>query len=103
MSYQARLLHMLGEVYSVQATGLGRFLLTSRGRATELIADEVDVAACAKEFAESGLQALGEIGGDPSGEVAGIGLLSIHIEERIESDESVSRVVVHPDGITWRY
>lgn len=103
MSYQDRLLHTLSDVYSVQRTGHGGFLLHSRGRATELIADEADVAARTKMLAPDGLAVLGAVGGDASGETAAMGLLAIHIEETIESDESVTRVVVHPDGITWEH
>ena len=105
MSYQARLVSALQEVLVVERVNRDQFLLRAEGAAEEasvlVTADEFEVSDRVRTLAKDALEALGEVGGDPSGESAGVGLLAIHVEELIASKPDVTKVVITSAGLEY--
>ena len=64
-----------------------------------LVVSARSASARAEALAHDGLAALGEVGGDATGLIAGVGLLAIHIEEVIDSDPDVTRITVGESGL----
>lgn len=103
MSYQARLIAALREGFVIDSVGSSEFRLRQMGASGDdfvrLIAEEAEVSARVKSMTGDALEALGEVGGDASGETAAVGLLAVHVEELIAADPDVTRVVVTPVGL----
>ncbi len=101
--YQRQLVAVLRDVYVVESAGADSFLLRPSERRSDrsvnLNAAEADVAAQVTSMSGDALEALGAVGEDSTGRTAAVGLLAIHIEELIESDEAVARVEVTPTGL----
>ena len=101
MSLRDRLIAMLRDTFEVQHAGDADLAVTARGRVIPLRASEPDLAAFASAHTDDGLAALGEVGDDPTGTIAALALLSVHIEEAIEvsHDRPVARLRVGVDGL----
>lgn len=100
---QDRLAMMLRGVFEVEQVGADDFLLKRRsGAPVRLITSELALSDYAKKNASDGLMALGDVGDDKTGEVAALGLLSVHIEESIEAggDLPVTLLTITNQGLS---
>ena len=103
MDARSRLLDALRQARDVEPNGSDSFRLSVRADAARppvvLVVSARSASARAEALAHDGLAALGEVGGDATGLIAGVGLLAIHIEEVIDSDPDVTRITVGESGL----
>ncbi|OYC98393.1 hypothetical protein CI089_07965 [Microbacterium sp. Yaish 1] len=100
VSHRKKLEATLSEAFRLDNVDDQGFLLSRPGGPpVQVMASEEDVAAMARMMAADALLALGEIDDDPSGGMAAVGLLGIHVEELIASQPTVAVVRVTPTGL----
>ncbi|WP_426325475.1 hypothetical protein [Microbacterium sp. E-13] len=105
MGLQQRLVEMLCESFAVERAGADELILqrdwdTNRAP-VRLVASEASLADYAAKNATDGLAALGEVGDDPTGALAALALLSVHIEETlaVPQGEAVTVLRVGSGGL----
>ena len=100
MTYRTKLETALSEAFGIEhPDDHGFFLRRTSGPPVRVVAAEQDVAARARAIAPDALLALGEIDDDPSGMMAAVGLLAIHVEELVDSQPAASVVRITRDGV----
>lgn len=99
MTYQQSLIQVLSDVFHQVVPESDGFLLQGHDVSVRVVATESAVESRARTLAEDGVLALGAVQDDPTGVMAGIGLLAIHIEELVGSNPAVTRIEVTPEGL----
>lgn len=100
MRYRAKLESALSEAFDVASADDHGFLLRrADGPSVRVVASEEVVVARARAMASDALLALGEVDDDLSGMTAAVGLLAIHVEELVASQDAVDVVRITPCGV----